>query len=639
MRQPTAPLKDAERAEDNVEGDEPDDEKGVADSLRAALKGAPRAAPACSRYERRRLGPIGTDGQQGAMQVRMVTVFFFFDVLEDRTDVVVRHGPRVSTEFVGDVELAGVHVSEEGREGALLLEQRGPAVLGGEAHPATTTLDELSEEAGVFTLFEEVVKEMGSLDRIGALIKGAEELPPAVRLGLGELAEGLDGTAATNEPAHGEQEPDEDLSKPDDHWPQRTGLVHASPLPRACPAALASDSVAGMESPHSQSDAPSSTERPAEARRAPRRWLRRTLLTLVTVLVAAVAIEVACRTVVPLSASAVRFLFLHQMSIERWEYLLADSEGDPLETREIEWIPTRQRNATWQEEPEEDRPPYDRIETAYTVKTNALGFRDVAFGKKRPETARVLVLGDSIGFGKGVSADERFSGRLKALAPAHIEVLNLGYPACGTVCSVAIAEEQAGLDPDLIVFQASGNDVDTAMAMKARGAETGLPSAPMRFLLRSRAVQLLTYWLFGDPKTAQMGVAVAAAAEIHGPTVDKLFTYAKARGVKVVVMAFPSSSGDFYADHVFQSCKRHPDVCLGGLEVALSPTGAATPKWLLDTADFTGLPSEGLNAMFPLAGWFQDIVHPNAAAHRLAGDQLATMLKSVWAGWFRGQRP
>jgi len=357
-----------------------------------------------------------------------------------------------------------------------------------------------------------------------------------------------------------------------------------------------------MESPNAPRDARAGDASTEAATTAPRRWLRRTLLTLATVVVAGVAIEVACRTVVPLSAGAVRFLFLHQMSVERWEYLLADSEGDPLETREIEWIPTRQQNATWEEEPEEDRPPYDRIEAAYTVKTNASGFRDAPFGKKRSDTARVLVLGDSIGFGKGVTVDERFSNRLKALAPAHIEVLNLGYPACGTVCSVAIAEEQAGLQPDLIVFQASGNDVDTAMAMKARGAETGLPSAPMRLLLRSRAIQLLTYWLFGDPKTAQMGVAVEAAAELHGPTVDKLFAFAKAQGIKVVVMAFPSSSGDFYADHVFQSCKRHPEVCLGGLEVALSPADAAAPKWLIDTADFTGLPSEGLNAMFPLAG-------------------------------------
>lgn len=369
-------------------------------------------------------------------------------------------------------------------------------------------------------------------------------------------------------------------------------------------------------------------------RRLPR-WLRSVLWTLLAVVALGAVAELVCRTLVTPSPGATRFLFLHQMSLERWDYLLENGEEDaPVEAMAFDSVPSRERNKTWIEKPEDDRPPYDRIRNNFEVRTNAQGFRDRPFGPKRPGTRRILVLGDSISFGKGVAVEERFSSLVAAHAPAHVEILNLAYPACGTTCAAQIFDEQAALAPDLVVFQTSGNDVDTAMAIEARGAQPGMPSAPVRALLRLRSVQLLSYAIFGDAKTAQMGAAIDAARKVYGPRLDTFFQKAKARGVAVVVLGFPSSSGDIYAQHAIERCEAHrQDGCLGSVVVHFDEALAGEPAWVGETAELLNLPLEGLRALFPNAPYFLDIVHPNAAAHAVAAKQLSAFLATQWPGW------
>ncbi len=369
-------------------------------------------------------------------------------------------------------------------------------------------------------------------------------------------------------------------------------------------------------------------------RRMPR-WLRSTLWTLGAVILLGALAELVCRTLVTPSAGATRFLFLHQMSLERWDYLLeSGEEAAPVEGMAFDFAPTREKNRRWVEEPEDDRPPYDRIRNSFEIVTNSDGFRDRPFtAQKKPGVKRVMVLGDSISYGKGVALPERFTSLLGPRP--HIEIQNLAYPACGTSCAATIFDEFAHLAPDLVVFQTSGNDVDTAMAVEARGAQVGMPSAPLRALLRLRSVQLLSYALFGDAKTTQMASAIDAARRVYGPRLDAFFEKARARHVAVVVLGFPSSSGDVYAQHAIERCAAHPDVCLGSVVVDLAASGGAEPLWLPETAQLLSLPLEGLRELFPRANYFLDIVHPNAAAHAAAARQLAAFLNDRWPGWLR----
>ncbi|HEU4686131.1 MAG TPA: GDSL-type esterase/lipase family protein [Nitrospira sp.] len=95
--------------------------------------------------------------------------------------------------------------------------------------------------------------------------------------------------------------------------------------------------------------------------------------------------------------------------------------------------------------------------------TNSLGFRDEReFGGGTDKT-RILVLGDSITAGIGVSGEETYAGRLESLLGRRgvpVEVINAGVTGYGLWQEVDLFKEKGRLvKPDVVVLQMHWNDL------------------------------------------------------------------------------------------------------------------------------------------------------------------------------------
>lgn len=97
----------------------------------------------------------------------------------------------------------------------------------------------------------------------------------------------------------------------------------------------------------------------------------------------------------------------------------------------------------------------------YEVSTNSLGFRDRARTvHKSAGVRRVVVLGDSVAWGWGIDADQRFSDRLEARLGPSVEVFNLAVPAYGTDQQwLTLERSGSDLDPDVVVVCMVLNDI------------------------------------------------------------------------------------------------------------------------------------------------------------------------------------
>jgi hypothetical protein len=134
------------------------------------------------------------------------------------------------------------------------------------------------------------------------------------------------------------------------------------------------------------------------------------------------------------------------------------------------------------------RPYYAARLTAaeYTMEMqhNSLGFRDVEFvADKMPDTARIMIIGDSFTYGWGVPAAAAFpsvlKSRLNENGQATFEVYNLGVPDTGTVEAQQTLDIALGYEPDIILlamlledrWATNGNDlVDNARKKAMPGA-------------------------------------------------------------------------------------------------------------------------------------------------------------------------
>lgn len=348
------------------------------------------------------------------------------------------------------------------------------------------------------------------------------------------------------------------------------------------------------------------------------------------------------------SEGLTRFVFLHEMSRERWDYLEEHRDELLLDSERKEKPGVRHANHEYTEEPEGDRPPWDRVAHAYHVKTNGHGFRDVPFvADKAPSRTRILVLGDSLAFGKGQPVEARFTDILRGRAPEHVEILNLADLGCGIECMVQILDEYLAFAPDLVLVQPSGNDLDQSMWRMAMKHEPGFLAHRIRSLMRSRAVQALAYGLWGDAQLSQVDQALDDAAEFYAPALDHLFQLGRDHGFALAVVSFPAANGTWYGRHVVGACAAAGEVCLGtvALDVehperwvkewsdAPEVQDALERPWLVDTADLMDLDVESLASIFPFLEFYSDLVHPNRAAHRVMAGQLESFLQAKWPLW------
>ncbi len=94
--------------------------------------------------------------------------------------------------------------------------------------------------------------------------------------------------------------------------------------------------------------------------------------------------------------------------------------------------------------------------------TNSAGFRGRERAPKKPPGGfRIVVIGDSIAMGWGVSEADSYAARLEALLGAQSEVLNFGVAGLDAVEAVERYHTKAlAFEPDLVVYGFTLNDLD-----------------------------------------------------------------------------------------------------------------------------------------------------------------------------------
>jgi lysophospholipase L1-like esterase len=137
---------------------------------------------------------------------------------------------------------------------------------------------------------------------------------------------------------------------------------------------------------------------------------------------------------------------------------------------------------------------------AHPVVTNSYGLRDDEFPlRPAPGRVRVLCLGDSLTFGKGVALPDTYPKQLETLlngsGERRYEVINAGVSAYDTWQEVKYLGEQGWtFEPDLVIVGFYANDIVPRPRSSVAGADPG--DGP-HAVMRSRADRAI-YWLKGS---------------------------------------------------------------------------------------------------------------------------------------------
>jgi lysophospholipase L1-like esterase len=255
---------------------------------------------------------------------------------------------------------------------------------------------------------------------------------------------------------------------------------------------------------------------------------------------------------------------------------------------------------------------------------------------------RVVAVGDSVTWAKGVDQDRRYTELLDATLGDGVEVWNFGVEGSTAVKVGRTLPTLAAWEPDLVVWQASANDSDLTawrLAEEKPMPRTGIVAN--QILARSQLLLRLSYWLAGDPFARFAPQLRAATAQRYGDAVERVFDSAAEAGWPVVVLTLAYATGEPYGQHVAHGCRARPDVCLGVVQVDFEgaagwlgedPAAWATPSevWRAKAALSRRVDDRTLPLVFPWSGFFHDIVHPNDRGHRLMAAQLARFLEQGW---------
>lgn len=342
----------------------------------------------------------------------------------------------------------------------------------------------------------------------------------------------------------------------------------------------------------------------------------------------------------------VRFLFHTEMAVSRRAYL--DRYPELFDTAALT-RPLRS-NSVYVQQPEQDRPPFDRVDHPYRIRANEKGFRTRSLGEpKRPGTRRIAFLGDSNTWGKGLGEEMRFSDILEHRMPADVQVFNLGLEGCASDCLAEVLHSSAALQPDLVVLQVSGNDLDQTIWRESRATPPSVLWAEVLAVLsRSRFLMAATYALVGDPHEEKRAAMLARAREFYAPAVQRIFRTCRERGIGIVLLGLAYADGTRYGDHYFEGCRRNPDVCRGIVVedfahddawLASAPSAVLhEPRgkdWVDRTAEDMGVAVKDMEKVFPYRDLFYDIVHLNQRGNWIVARQLLPLMRA----WEADTRP
>jgi len=144
------------------------------------------------------------------------------------------------------------------------------------------------------------------------------------------------------------------------------------------------------------------------------------------------------------------------------------------------------------------------------VSTNALGFRDRELEPKQDGELRILLLGDSITFGYGVTAEETYGRKLESILSSRlgrrVRTVNAGIGGFNTVQEYALLEHDvSAIDPDIVALMYLPNDIDSnGPPFDPRSAIYGNASRVSRFFQERSWLFRLAAFATSDPETSRL---------------------------------------------------------------------------------------------------------------------------------------
>ena len=334
----------------------------------------------------------------------------------------------------------------------------------------------------------------------------------------------------------------------------------------------------------------------------------------------------------PRSTQEAEFVFFTEFKISRWRYL-NKLRGRLL----IDQVLRTEPNSTHIEPPEANRPPFDRVPYPYEVHYNNFGFRDRDFQPEMKNLKRVLMLGDSVSFGKGVSIEERYSSLVQQERP-DLEVWNLGLQGCTAECMARLLDENIReFKPDILVIQSSGNDIDQTLWKVA--TEQQISAMSVEALRWVRSYRVLEYWVHKQGKEGlqiQMDQAHAATQTRYGPDIHKLFAWAQTKGIPVISLNLPFAYGYHYGEHQSRICDEYKETCSSNIRFEFS-TDEIPQKYkqkeyvdfVQATADEFSMDENTIENIFLYRDSFHDVCHLSPWGHRQVADSLIEALREL----------
>jgi len=253
------------------------------------------------------------------------------------------------------------------------------------------------------------------------------------------------------------------------------------------------------------------------------------------------------------------------------------------------------------------------------ISTNALGFRDREIERKQDGELRVLLLGDSITFGYGVSDEETYGRKLESILTSElgrkVRTVNAGMGGFNTVQEAAFLENQAAaIDPDVVSLLYLPNDIDSNIPpFKPGEAIYGNASKVTRILLEKSWLFRLAVFASTEPepkRLAELGIRGRGAKDSL-TALARIAALCRQRRVPFETFFYrekeESGAGARFIDELFSQVSRV------GVENGFVVTDVR-PWW--GKRDWRSLTNS-------VVDW-----HPNARGHDVLASGIATVLLS-----------
>jgi hypothetical protein len=249
------------------------------------------------------------------------------------------------------------------------------------------------------------------------------------------------------------------------------------------------------------------------------------------------------------------------------------------------------------------------------VQTNSHGFfdRERSFAKA-PGTRRIIILGDSVIRGTGVTYDQRFDtlleNKLNASGSQRYEILNFGVPGYMLTQMFDVAMQKApAFHPDVYVIAVTDRTGNPIWAKYvARLAQEG---QDLKYDALRKVVQEAGIKKDDSPTVAQWKLAPYRESTMRALFLD-LKAHAEQQSAKLIVFFVPSLEEEAVVDPSFRPVRE----CLQGTGIPLIDASHT----------FSAFDHDQLRL-----DWFDQ--HPNVEGHRMIAENLYNELRENPAAW------